>query len=617
MPRHFPIGAEILPEGVSFRVWAPEHKTVEVVDESPAQNKAIYRLTPEGNGYFSGTFPEFAADSLYRFRIDKEPDLFADPASRYQPDGPFGPSQIIDPAFNWTDQQWRGMQVQGKVIYEMHIGTFTTEGTYNAAIQQLPELAELGVDILEIMPLNEFAGAFGWGYDGVNLFAPTHLYGPPEELRRFVDQAHKYGLAVVIDVVYNHFGPEGNFIDKFYTGYFQERDAEWGRAINFDNPETRTFFLTNVLYWIEEFHFDGIRVDATQAINSNVPPSILYEISRTAHQATTDRMIIVIGENEPQRSELMYPPDKGGDAFDAIWNDDFHHTAIVRMTGRREAYYTDYKGTAQEFISCLKYGFLFQGQYYTWQENYRGTPGLDLKPANFINFLQNHDQVANSGIGQRIGQLTDLGTLKTMTCLLLISPCIPMLFQGQEFGCSNPFFYFAHHERDLRKLVHEGRKEFLSQFPHLATQEMSEHLKNPSDIKTFLSSKLNFEERITNKHIYQLHKDLIKLKKTDEVFATLSDNFDAAVFSYDAFVIRCFGCGEGDRLILINFGVDYELNPAPEPLLAPPRGCMWKMIWTSEAVEYGGQSTPRFEKGVWKLQGHSAVILKSIPLEAL
>lgn len=614
--RKYPIGAEVFNEGVHFRVFASSCRKVEICLELDNSKNQFFELQPEGNGYFSAFLKEFFPGSKYRFRLNDSENLYPDPASRFQPEGPFGPSQVLDPEeFHWTDAGWKGLALPGQIIYEMHIGTFTPGGTYSEAIKELAELADLGISVIEIMPLNEFPGAFGWGYDGVNLFAPSHLYGSPRDLKAFINEAHKLKIAVILDVVYNHFGPDGNFIPQFSDVYLQKEENDWGTGINFDHLESRLFFLTNIKYWIQEYHFDGFRVDATQAISSTVSPSILTSIAQVAKEAAPERNIIVIGENEPNDSRIVLPVEKGGHGFDGIWNDDFHHSAIVGLTGRRAAYYTDYLGTPQEFISCLKYGFLYQGQYYVWQSQPRGYPTLVTPPSCFIAFLQNHDQIANSGLSQPINQLTDMGSLKAMTCLMLVCPWTPMLFQGQEFCSSHPFHYFADHAIHLRDLVHYGRKEFLSQFPNLASEEILANIPHPADAETFIKSKLDFSERTKNSQMYQFHKDLIKLKKTDPVFSNQCIKFDGAVLKDQAFLIRFFDEQYGDRLILINFGTDYPMNPAPEPLLAPYPKTRWEILWTSESLTYGGSGTPNLNEGTWTLQGRSAIILSCIPIE--
>ena len=354
---------------------------------------------------------------LYRFRLGDAPERFPDPASRFQPFGPHGPSQIVDAsAFSWNDASWTGVSIERQVLYEMHVGTFTEEGTWLSAIEQLPALADLGITTIEMMPVAEFAGRHGWGYDGVDLFAPSHLYGVPDDLRRFVDAAHGHGIAVILDVVYNHLGPDGNFLRQFAPAYFSSRyGTEWGEAINYDDDAApvREFMTANAAYWIDEFHLDGLRLDATQQMFDASATHVLADIARHARAAAPERSIILVAENEPQDVRLLRPHEEGGFGFDALWNDDFHHAAFVAATGHREAYYKDYFGTPQEWLSLAKWGFLYQGQWYSWQKGRRGTPTRGLGPCRFITFLENHDQIANTptGRGERTHQSASPGHL--------------------------------------------------------------------------------------------------------------------------------------------------------------------------------------------------------------
>src|SRR6266851_3390316 len=329
-PRRLPIGAEVIPEGgVHFRVWAPRRRQVEVVLEhhSPDQRQRqahVAKLEAERDGYFSGQVSQAASGSLYRYRLDGSGELYPDPASRFQPQGPHGPSQVIDPSrFLWTDGTWAGTRLQGQVIYEIHVGTFTRLGTWEAAAGELRELASAGITVIEAMPIAEFPGNFGWGYDGVDLFAPTRLYGEPDDFRRFVDRAHSCGLGVILDVVYNHFGPDGNYLKQFANDYFTDRYTnEWGEAINFDGPNSgpvREFFLSNATYWVQEFHIDGLRLDATQQIFDNSPENILAAIARRVREAAGGRATLIVAENELQEAKLIQPREQGGYGLDGVW----------------------------------------------------------------------------------------------------------------------------------------------------------------------------------------------------------------------------------------------------------------------------------------------------------
>jgi maltooligosyltrehalose trehalohydrolase len=623
LSRRLPVGAEVGKEGTHFRVWAPRRTKVEVIVED-AIDRPI-ELHPEDEGYFSALCSGIRAGTRYRFRLDGNQLLLPDPISRFQPEGPHGPSQVIDPStFQWTDEKWTGVPAHGQVLYEMHIGTFTREGTWEAAARELPELKDLGITCLEVMPVNEFAGRFGWGYDGVDLFAPFHHYGSPDDFRRFIDRAHALGMGVILDLVYNHFGPDGNYLKEFSEAYFNaEHLTDWGEAINFDGPHNkpvREFFVSNALYWITEFHLDGFRFDATQAIVDTSPHHILAEITRTARAAAGKRTLYLINENEPQHTRLVRPAKDNGYGMDALWNDDFHHSALVALSGHAEAYYVDHQGTPQEFISAAKWGYLFQGQRYAWLRRRRGTPSMDLPPTAFVHFLQNHDQVANSGRGYRAHQFASQGQLKAMTALWLLMPQTPMLFQGQEFAASSPFLYFADHNPELAKLVCAGRARELSQFPSVAALEMQECLDNPGDEKTFLKCKLDFSDRQRPMHaeIYRLHKDLLELRRSQAVFRRVQrrGDVDGAVLGPGALVLRYFAQGGDDWLVVVNFERDLPLAVAPEPLLAPPEGKRWKKMLSTEDPAYGGSGTAPLdtEQEGWHIPGRCAVVLKPVPV---
>jgi maltooligosyltrehalose trehalohydrolase len=630
--RRLPVGAEVLPGGVHFRVWAPKRRRVEVVVEGDEGPRAFALAAESGTaGYFSGLVGAARAGTLYRFRLDGDDSrLYPDPASRFQPDGPHGPSQVIDPSgFEWDDRDWQGRPLAGQVIYEMHVGTFTREGTWGAAARELPALADLGVTVIEMMPVADFPGRFGWGYDGVNLFAPTRLYGTPEDLRRFIDEAHRHGLSVILDVVYNHFGPDGNYLSQFSDGYTTDRyPNEWGDAVNFDGPDSaavREFFITNAAYWVEEFHFDGLRLDATQQIFDSSATHVLVEIGRRVREAAGVRATIIISENEPQQTDLVRPVERGGYGLDGLWNDDFHHSAVVALTGHNEAYYTDHRGAPQEFISALKYGYLYQGQRYRWQGKRRGTPAFDLAPEAFINFIENHDQVANSARGERLHRQSSPGRLRAVTALLLLGPLTPMLFQGQEFASSAPFLFFADHEAELAAKVAAGRVDFLSQFPSIRTPEARALLNSPHNAETFERCKLDHSERDSrpgsvhghHRQVHDLHRDLLRLRREDPVFRTQRrGRLDGAVLGAEAFVLRFFADDGLDRLLVVNLGRDLRLAVAPEPLLAPPAGMLWRVLWSSEAPKYGGAGTPPLEsEGGWMLRGGAAVVLAPRPAD--
>lgn len=611
--RRYAIGAELLGQEAHFRVWAPKCVRVEVVLEAPARTVA---LAAEGNGYFSGAVADVRAGARYRFRLDGAAQLYPDPASRFQPEGPHGPSQVFDPsAFRWNDAGWTGVPAERRVIYEMHIGTFTPEGTWAAAERQLPLLAETGITLLEVMPVADFAGNFGWGYDGVNLFAPTRLYGSPDDFRRFVAAAHALKMGVILDVVYNHFGPDGNYLHAFSADYFTNRyDNEWGDAINFDGPSAgpvREFFLANAAYWVDEFHLDGLRLDATQQIFDSSTPHILLQLGERVRAAAKQRTTFIVNENERQEVRLVRPAERGGYGLDALWNDDFHHSARVALTGRNYAYYTDHHGEPQEFISAAKWGFLYQGQRYRWQKKRRGHPALDLAPSNFVCFLENHDQVANSLRGDRLHLQTSPGRWRAMTALFLLGPATPMLFQGQEFGSTKPFLFFADHKPELAELVRKGRRQFLQQFANIVQFQLDEQTAIPHDPATCARCKLDWRERDAHPQSVALHRDLLALRRADPAFRhPRPRQVDGAVLGPSGFVLRFFAA-DGDRLLLLNLGRSLDLREVPEPLLAPAEKMMWSILWSSEDWRYGGSGHAGVENEEgWHVPAESAVVLQ-------
>ena len=620
MQRRYPIGAELIgKDQTHFRVWAPKAREVDVVLEDSAGPKPIFcPLTSEADGYFSSAV-SVGADSWYRFRVNGGENFYPDPASRFQPEGPHGVSCVVDPRqFRWTDTNWPGVKLKGQIIYEMHIGTFTKEGTWRAATEQLAELARIGITVIEMMPVAEFPGKFGWGYDGVDLFAPSHLYGTPDDLRTFIDRAHSLGLAVILDVVYNHFGPDGNYLGIFSDDYLvREKENEWGNAINFDGPNSgpvREFFITNGRYWIEEFHFDGFRFDATHAIRDQSTEYIIGAVGRAAREAAGSRSILLIAENDLQEAKMAWTLTEGGDDLDGMWNDDFHHSAVVALTGRNEAYYSDYRGVPQEFISAAKYGFLYQGQALSWRKALRGTPSFGISPEAFVCFLENHDQMANTGPGQRLRFQTSPGRYRAMTALLLLGPWTPLLFQGQEFGADSPFMFFADvGDAFVRDATRKGRAEWLAPFLSLSEEEALRSLPAPDDPQVFARCKLDFSDREKNRELYNLQIDLLKLRREDSRLRQQSSGgIDGAVLGPASFVLRYFSKENDDRLLLVNFEESRALYPASEPLLAPPANCRWEILWTSDSLRYGGSDAAAItNEQHWLLPAESTVALHS------
>jgi maltooligosyltrehalose trehalohydrolase len=625
--RRLDVGAEVVGDGVDIRVWAPGHERVEVLFEDDGASPTV-ALERESDGtHHSAFIPGIRAGACYRLRVDGGEPI-PDPTSRFLPDGPHGASEIVDPtSFPWTDAGWRGPTDAPNAIYELHVGSFTRDGTFDAARAHLSDLAALGIEVVEFLPLADFSGRFGWGYGGVDPFAPSRLYGRPDDLRRFVDDAHRQGIGVILDVVYNHLRPDGCYVTALSDTFFSRRhSSEWGETLNFDadgSDGVREFVLANVQHWIEEYHLDGLRLDAAQQIFDTSPEHILAAIARTARESAKNRRILLVVENEPQETRLVRPLDRGGYGIDALWNDDLHHSATVALTGRREAYYSDYFGNPQEFVSAARHGYHFQGQRYDWQGKRRGSPALDLPPTAFVNYLQNHDQVANSGRGERISALASPGRLRAVIAYLLLAPQIPMLFMGQEWAASAPFLFFADHGPDLAPKVFDGRRDFLTQFPSLTVPSAMAAVADPSDPATFEQCRLHHAEADQPGHVewLTLHRDLLALRRSTPVFArSRRGGVDGAVLGESAFVLRYFddddarGASAGERLLIVNLGPRLEVHPAPEPLLAPPAGAAWRLVIATDDARYGGIGTPEPESGEgWSLPAESAVVLRPVP----
>ena len=572
-------------------------------------------LAVAGNGYFEAVHPA-RAGSRYRYRTDGG-ESYPDPASRFQPDGPHGSSEVVDPAaFRWSDAAWRGLSRRGQVLYELHVGAFSEEGTYAGVVQRLAELKELGVTALELMPLNTFPGRFNWGYDGVGLFAPCAVYGRPDDLRKLIDAAHALGMGVLLDVVYNHLGPDGNYLGKFSAAYFTDRyPHEWGEPPNLDGEDSgpvRGFFVENAARWISEYHFDGLRIDATQNLFDASERNILAELSVQTRKAAAGRDLLLIAENEPQDFRCVEPLSRGGYGLDQLWVDDFHHSARVAMTGRAEAYFQDYRGTARELLACALRNSLYQGQYYAWQKKARGTPLRRLGAEQVVFFLQNHDQVANALRGERMSLLAAPSKVRALTVFSLLLPQTPLLFMGQEGGARTPFHFFSDAQGPLAEVVRKGREHALSRFPSARAAIEREGFRISTGEDAFLASKLRASD--VDPGMLALHKTLLRLRREDPCFAAQDlSRLEGAVLGEDALLLRYLG-DDGDRLLVLNLGAELRLAPSPEPLLAPSPGMAWEAVLSSEDARFGGMGgdLPDVD-GPWALPGHVALVFKERP----
>jgi maltooligosyltrehalose trehalohydrolase len=498
--RHsMPFGAELTSDGqVRFRLWAPAAHEVELMLQNGSDAPRPLEMGAQAEGWFELVTGEARAGSRYRYRIDGKMEV-PDPASRSNPDDIHGPSEVIDAsAFEWGDGDWRGRPWHEAVIYELHVGTFTPEGTFAGAAEKLDHLVELGVTVIELMPIADFPGKRGWGYDGVLQFAPESSYGRPEDLKSFIAAAHRRGLAVMLDVVYNHFGPEGNYLHAYATQFFTERHhTPWGAAINFDAPGSRTvrdFYIHNTLYWLEEYHFDGLRFDAVHAIVDDSKLNILTEIARAAHAGPgRERDIFLVLENGANHARFLGAPG-ASDTFDAQWNDDTHHCLHLILTGEKDGYYEDYAENPHAMLCrCLAEGFGYQGQVSAHQGAPRGEPSTHLPPTAFVNFLQNHDQIGNRALGERIDAVArSPEALRAAYAVLLLVPSPPMLFMGEEWQAPQPFPYFCDFEPELAGKVREGRKREFSRFEKFSDKGGLAALPDPTAIETFQSACLDW-----------------------------------------------------------------------------------------------------------------------------
>lgn len=608
--RRLMMGAQVDAEGVRFQVWAPAAKTVEV--ELVQSDGELYLPMSADGGVFRARAEAARAGLRYRYRVDGA-ECYPDPYSRFQPEGVHGPSEVVDPtAFDWHDQDWPGLSREGLVIYECHVGTYTPEGTFDALIPQLPELKTLGITALEVMPIAEFPGQHNWGYDGVDLYAPSHVYGGPEGFRRLVDAAHRDGIGVILDVVYNHLGPDGNYLKVYSPDYFtSHHSTPWGDALNYDGENSRwvrEYAIANSCYWVSEFHVDGLRLDATHAIYDESSPHLQAEIGRQARLAAGDKSVVIIAENDANDVMLIRPPDKGGYGLDAVWADDFHHAVRVLLTGDREGYYEDYSGTTDEIALAIKKGFIYQGQVAPWVGGPRGSVVTDESASSFVFCLDNHDQVGNNPFGRRLSQLVDEDTFAAASVLLLLSPETPLIFQGQEFAASSPFLYFTDHSEELGKLVTHGRREEFSYLEAFRDDRLRSEIPDPQQYGTFLRSKLKLEERRTNERIYKLYRDLLELRRDDPVFS-IQDRTRVSLYPLGERTIAMHGWnGEDHRLVIVNLGNPVELRNEELAALGVAEGVEYRNLFSTGQQSTATAAGTRLDKAI-PLGASSALVL--------
>jgi len=512
---HHRLGAVVGDRGVDFRVWSPGTRRMELLLESGSARTIA--LDAGEDGYFHRRLDDVAAGTRYRYLLDGR-GPFPDPASRHQPEGVHGPSAVVDPrGFAWTDQAWPGIELTDVVLYELHVGTFTPAGTFAGARERLPALRELGVTAIELMPVADFPGERNWGYDGVSLFAPARCYGDPEDLRALVDAAHGLGLAVVQDVVYNHLGPDGNYLGAFSPYYFTDRhQTPWGQAVNLDGPHNgpvRAFLVGNALHWLHEYHFDGLRLDATHALHDDSARHLLAEIADEAHALPGPRRLI-IAEDERNLAALVRRTDKGGLGLDAVWADDFHHQIRRRLAGDSDGYFADFSGSSDDIAETMARGFFYRGQMVARLCRPRGSDTAGIAPERFVFCIQNHDQVGNRALGDRLHHQIEPAGYRAALALLLLAPETPLLFMGQEWAASTPFLYFTDHNPELGKLVTEGRREEFKGFAAFSSPEGRERIPDPQAASTFARSHLRWQEREREPHasVLRLARALLRLR---------------------------------------------------------------------------------------------------------
>jgi malto-oligosyltrehalose trehalohydrolase len=518
-----PFGAECRPDGVRFGLWAPIAKRVEVCLQAPVAEVAL-PMRPEPDGWFELVTDQAAPGTRYKFHIDGGAKV-PDPASRFQPEDVHGPSEVIDPSsFAWDDQSWRGRPWEQAVIYEVHIGTFSPEGTFAGLERRLNHIASLGATAVELMPVSDFPGTRNWGYDGVLPFAPDSSYGRPEDLKRLVQAAHKMNLMVFLDVVYNHFGPEGNYLRQYAPQFFTARHhTPWGEAINFDQPGSqvvRDFFIHNALYWLTEYAFDGLRFDAVHAIVDESNPPILVELAEKV-RATVDsgRRVHLVLENDDNAARYLKRDERQRPVlYDAQWSDDFHHALHVALTGETDGYYADYADhTLERLGRCLAEGCAYQGEPSPFRRGRaRGEPSRHLPSSAFVSFLQNHDQVGNRAFGERITSLADARAVEAAAAILLLAPSPPLLFMGEEFAAATPFLFFCDFGPELAAQVARGRREEFARFSRFRDPAVRAQIPDPNAPETFLRSRLPWGtvSNPPNRECLALYRELLSIRQS-------------------------------------------------------------------------------------------------------
>jgi maltooligosyltrehalose trehalohydrolase len=588
------LGARVVEsDRVRFSVWSPDANDIEVEIYPPPEGVVRYAMQRDQDGLWSADV-ECSAGTLYRYRLNNDWG-YPDPFSRSQPEGVHGPSQVIDTAkFQWADMAWRGLDVERLAIYELHVGAYTAEGTFHALIDHLDDLRELGVTAIELMPVAEFPGRRNWGYDGVDLFAPSSVYGGPFGLQRLVDAAHERGLGIILDVVYNHLGPDGNYLRSFATDYFTDRyQTPWGDAINFDGENSRwvrRFFVDNALYWLHEYHVDGLRLDATHHIFDQGGKHVVQELVEAVRdREPVGRRSLIIAEDERNDLRLVLPRVEGGYGLDAMWVDDFHHSVHVLLTGEAEGYLGSYGGTAEEVARLLRVGYLYPRPPRAADEGPVGV-APNVPAHQLVYCIQNHDQVGNRPMGERLSHVIDLESYKAACALLMLSPCTPLIFMGDEFAASAPFLYFTEHETALAALVTAGRAQEFKEFWQ-AQGDRRTGMPDPQDESTFQISKLAHEERdrVPQAGVLRLFRELLRTRRADAVLRAWDRWRMLAEAVGDAAVaVERWDEDGRRRLLVVNFGEALDFVLDHQAWMGKARELMWRAVLCSAEARYSG-----------------------------
>lgn len=618
-----PVGALPRGDATEFRVWAPGHRTVDVVLYGPDAERVV-RMEEAGEGWFTAAVEGAGPGSRYKYRLDGG-DIFPDPAARSLPEGVHGPAEVVDPsAFRWSDEGWRGRPLEELSIYELHVGTATPEGTFDSLIGRLDDLVDLGVTAVEVMPVAEFPGRRNWGYDGVAIYAPSSAYGGPEAFRRFVDAAHARGLAVLLDVVYNHFGPEGNYLPAFTSGkiFTEAHHTPWGAAVNYDgegSAAVREFVVGNALHWLREYHVDGLRLDATHAIIDDSERHLLRELSETLHAALPDgRHFVLVAEDERNERQVVTPASEGGLGLDAVWADDLHHQMRRLTAGDKEGYFADFEGTVESVAETLRRGWFYEGQESPGHGKARGTPAGEIAPMRFVHCLQNHDQVGNRAFGDRLSDVVPAPVYRAASALLLLSPYTPLLWMGQEWAASTPFQYFTDHPEELGRLVTEGRRREFGRFSAFRDPALRERIPDPQAEETFTRSRLRWEERDEPGHAgtLALYRELLRMRHHEPALLRRDrGSFAVTALTGNGIALRREGDGGEALLLVVSFGDELVVDLAAREETQAPGDGEWMLVLSTEEGRFGGQEKGAMAtlspKGELRLAGVGAAVLRT------